>query len=66
MEELPEILTPEIISQTLGVSYTSTLRLVKSGEFPVLKIGNLYKIPRKTFIEWLYQPGFKEVLQNER
>jgi len=59
---LPDILTPRMIAEHLGICYSNALTLVRSGQFSCIRIGNSYKIPRHSFEEWLNQPGLRAVL----
>lgn len=62
LTDYPEMMTPAMLSQYLDINYVKALELVKSGAFPVLKIGNVFKIPKGAFHDWLLLPGLKEVL----
>ncbi len=50
-----EVLTVEEIAIVLEIGRTKAYNLVKMKLFPVLKIGNAYRIPKKGFYEWLHQ-----------
>ena len=52
-EELTRALTVEEIQDILGVSKTSAYNLVKSNVFHSVKIGDHYRISRKSFDKWL-------------
>ena len=47
------IYTVEEIQDTLGVSKTSAYNLVKSNVFHSVKIGDHYRISKKSFDKWL-------------
>ncbi|NRF91486.1 helix-turn-helix domain-containing protein [Paenibacillus frigoriresistens] len=52
MEELPEVLEVADIQCFLGISQSAAYGLVKSKAFHVVKIGRIYKVPKKSFIAW--------------
>ncbi|OPY55789.1 MAG: hypothetical protein A4E55_02377 [Pelotomaculum sp. PtaU1.Bin035] len=62
MTDLPDILSPRMISAYLGIGYVKALAMVKSGAVPCIKIGNAYKVPKELFRAWLNEPGFRKVL----
>lgn len=62
LEDLPDILTPKMLADYLGIAYSKALELSRSGDLPCVKVGNHYKIPKAGFIQWLNQPGFHEYL----
>lgn len=61
-EKLPDILTAREIAAYLGLGYTKTLLMIRRGQFPAVKIGSTYRIPREPFLAWLNQPGLKDAL----
>jgi len=63
-ESLPDILTPRMIADHLGICYSNALTLVKSGHFSCIRIGNSYKVPKAAFEEWLQKPGLRIVLES--
>lgn len=54
---IPIYLTPKDIRSILKISQNTSLALVReainTGIFPAMKIGNHYRIPKKSFLEWL-------------
>ncbi len=62
LANMPDILTPQMIAALLDIGYSKALDLVKSDQFPCLKIGNCYKVPKFSFCDWLNAPGFRKVL----
>lgn len=49
-----QFLKVEDVKEILGVSRTTAYSLVRSGEFPILKIGkNSIRIPEESFLAWL-------------
>ncbi|MBS4055271.1 MAG: helix-turn-helix domain-containing protein [Thermaerobacter sp.] len=63
--DLPDILTPRLISAYLGICYSNALALAKSGEFSCIRIGNSYRVPRQAFEAWLNKPGLREILRDQ-
>lgn len=62
LNQLPEVLNPKIVAAYLNIGYAKALELIKSGSIPCLKVGNHYKIPKKGFVQWLEEPGYREFL----
>ena len=56
LADYPEILTPKMIGEHLGICYVKALDLVHEKEFVVKQIGKSYRIPRKSFEDWLNSP----------
>jgi excisionase family DNA binding protein len=50
---LPELLTPEAVARTLGVSEADVVRLVESGELAAKRIGASYRIKRSALDAYL-------------
>ena len=46
--------TVKEIQQLLHIGQVSAYRLVRSGVFPVIKIGRSYRIPQDTFQTWMH------------
>ena len=53
LEELPDALTARDISVFLNLGYAKSLKLIRYGGLPHLRIGNTYRISKKNFVEWL-------------
>ncbi|WP_337970110.1 DNA-binding protein [Virgibacillus salexigens] len=53
MVDTKEVLDPKDIQTALGIGRRQTYELLESPPFHVLKIGRLYKIPKKSFYNWL-------------
>lgn len=53
LDELPEILLVADIQEYLEIGEQAAYDLVKSEKFRVIRIGRLYKIPKKGFVAWL-------------
>ena len=45
--------TVEDIAAILGIGKSSAYKLVNSGEFQTIRIGNMIRISRKSFEDWL-------------
>ena len=56
-EKGQEILTVEEMRQILKIGTNSAYNLIHSGAFPVIKIGQTYRIPAGSFYAWLANPG---------
>ena len=57
----PEILTAKMIAEILGIGYTKALHTIQYGEMHYIKIGNTYRVPKKSFIEWLFEKERREI-----
>ena len=49
----PEILTVKEIQQILRIGTNAAYNLIHSKAFPVIKIGQTYRIPTTAFYNWL-------------
>ena len=63
LQGYPEIMNPKMISEYLNIGYVKTLSLLKTGTIPCIRIGNAFKIPKKSLIAWLEEPGLRKLLQ---
>ena len=52
-DELPLMLNAEILRDILGISLTSVYELLHDKDFPSIKIGNRFVVPKGKFIEWI-------------
>ncbi|MDR6884899.1 helix-turn-helix domain-containing protein [Bacillus sp. 3255] len=52
IEELPEVLDVADVQRFLGISKSAAYELVQSNAFHVVKIGRIYKVPKRAFAEW--------------
>lgn len=52
-ENIPDILTVQQTRTILGIGRTAVYRLLESGEIRCFKIGNAYKIPKASVIEFV-------------
>lgn len=60
-KDYPEILTVKMIAQILGIGYTKALHTIQYGEMQYIKIGNTYRVPKQSFIEWLFEKHKREI-----
>lgn len=51
------VYTVEEIQDILGVSRTTTYRLIKSGVFHSVRVGGQHRISKKSFDAWLDNPS---------
>lgn len=51
--QLPETLTVQEVQQILKLGRNAVYNLIHSNAFPVIRIGNLLRIPKGPFYEWL-------------
>lgn len=52
--------TVEDIAVILGIGRSSAYKLAKSGAFKIIRIGNMIRISKKSFGEWLAMAGSEE------
>lgn len=52
-DTMPLVLNVEDIADTLAIGRNKAYALVKSGEIKALKLGQHYRIPRESFIEFI-------------
>ena len=52
---MPMVLTVNDIAETLAIGRNKAYLLVKSGKIKALRIGNHFRIPRESFVEFLQQ-----------
>ncbi len=55
-EKVQAILTVGEMRQILKISSNSAYNLIHSGAFPVIKIGQIYRIPAEPFYAWMENP----------
>ena len=53
LEQLPLALGAEDVAQVLGVSRAQAYNLMRSEDFPTLKIGKRMSVPKHKLIEWI-------------
>ena len=52
-EQLPCVLLPQDVGAILGISRNTTYQLLHSENFPVFKVGKLYRVPRDEILLWM-------------
>ncbi|OME41398.1 helix-turn-helix domain-containing protein [Paenibacillus odorifer] len=52
LRNLPEPMEPKDIQEFLGLSKNSTYNLIDAKHFHSVRVGKLYKIPKRTFVKW--------------
>ena len=52
-DELPLMLDAKIIKDILGISIGLVYELIKSDDFPSIKISGRYIVPKENFKEWI-------------
>ncbi len=50
---LPVIMTPKDVCSVLGVSRNTGYKIIHSKGFPAFQVGNLYRVHRNQFLDWL-------------
>lgn len=60
-QNYPEVLTAKMIAEILGIGYTKALHTIQYGEMKYIKIGNTYRVPKQSFIEWLFEKDKREI-----
>lgn len=58
-EALPNFLTVYDIRDFLGVGQRQAYEIVHSDDFPAKKIGNIYRIQKQEFLQWIRKKGDK-------
>lgn len=53
MPDLEEMLTPTDIMNHLKLGRNKTYELIRLSNFPKIKIGNTYRIPKDKYIKWV-------------
>lgn len=51
------VLSVQEVSKALGIGINQTYALVKKKEFPSVRVGHKYLIPKKEFQNWLSSGG---------
>lgn len=52
-DELPLFLNAELVGKVLGVSSTTAYELMHSEDFPSIRIGSRFIVPKEKFVEWV-------------
>ena len=56
-EAMQDTLTVKEMQQILKIGTNSAYNLIHSKAFPVLRIGQAYRIPKAPFYAWMENPG---------
>ena len=56
-EEMRDTLAVKEIQEILKIGTNSTYNLIHSKVFPVIKIGQTYRIPKGSFFAWMENPS---------
>lgn len=56
-EQVQDILTVKDIQRILKIGTNTAYNLIHSKSFPVIKIGQSYRIPKESFYAWLDHSG---------
>ena len=65
-DELPLFLNAATVAKVLGVSPSSGYELMHEPDFPVLKVGSRFVVPKEKFVEWVsrHTQGVRSEVQN--
>ncbi len=64
LEDLPEVLSANMIAEYLSIGYVKALNLIQYGGIPHLKLGNTYRVAIRNFEVWLMDPNTKVIQFN--
>ena len=64
-QDLPLTLSPNDVAAVLGISRMNAYRLCHGHNFPAIRLGKRFLIPRDRFLEWLEQQGKGNHLNQE-
>ena len=53
LNELPDILTPDEISEFMRINKSAVNRIIRSGDLKVIRYGGIVRIEKAAFHEWL-------------
>ena len=53
LNELPDILTPDEISEIMRINKSAVNRIIRSGDLKVIRYGGIVRIEKSAFREWL-------------
>ena len=54
-DELPLFLNATLVAKTLGVAISSAYELMHEDDFPSLRIGSRFVVPKEKFRRWVEQ-----------
>lgn len=62
LNDYPEILTAKMVATILNIGYVKALNTIQYGGMHYLKLGNSYRVPKQSFIEWVFEKNKREVV----
>ena len=63
LDDLPDVMQVEDVMTFLHIGRNTMYQLIKTGEFPALKIGRQYRIPKKYLLSYLKQGCYNAVME---
>lgn len=52
-DDLPLFLNAELVAKTLGISISSAYELMHEQNFPALRVGSRFVVPKEKFCQWV-------------
>ena len=52
-DDLPLFLNAELVAKTLGISISSAYELMREQNFPALRVGSRFIVPKEKFCQWV-------------
>lgn len=59
---MKQYLTTSEVQEILGLGKSSTYKLISQKDFPKVKIGGAYRIPKEEFTTYMHRHLYKEIL----
>jgi len=53
LRQYPDLLSVKDMQKALRIGRSTAYKLVESGEIPALRIGAIYRIPKKSILEYI-------------
>lgn len=63
-EQLPVTLNAANVAVALGISKTQAYTLFHRADFPTIRVGGRYLVPRNLFIEWMNTAASKGLVKS--
>lgn len=63
LDDLPDIMQVEDVMAFLHIGRNTMYQLLKNGEFPSIKIGRQYRIPKQYLLSYLEQGCYNAVME---
>ena len=63
LDDLPDILQVEDVMEFLHIGRNTMYQLLKTGEFPSIKIGRQYRIPKQYLLSYLDHGCYNSVME---